>query len=468
MSSDPGLTASSSPEKAAVVPDQQQDDKSLGPYTPSTATTEQTDIDLPNGNVKEPNGTVVTFPDGGLRAWLVVAGSAHILFCTFGFVVSVEQWRAHERRNAGVCVHEGVGAAWLQALCSGQSASHVTCSHSDPQAALTVECVGCLPGLLPARAVPGTQLIRHVSRAACGREIMADDSGWIGSLQYMLIYLPALPMGRLVDTSKFQYPFWIAGVLYPVASILTAQVSCSHGNSDSRCRSTGMLSWRTVCCLACQQAFCSALPSLSLPTGVSLAYVSSDNSLPPSRTGSGRRSLLIVTRRHALPYHRDQLPSQSRLRMDHADMWLPVSLLHDLCISDAPNTSAPQTRPRWDSQSQGIQATSFLLLRTSSLSHHGRVVHASVVHRCHGVTHGSRRLQYIPHCHRQRLQHDRTYWSIPICRQNRCTQLPHPRSARLCSDDLCMAFRHHQRRTNSCRGDKWYLPRKLCRSSGSS
>ncbi|BEI92756.1 uncharacterized protein CcaverHIS019_0503840 [Cutaneotrichosporon cavernicola] len=49
-------------------------------------------------------------------------------------------------------------------------------------------------------------------------------SGWIGSLQYMLIYLPALPMGRLVDRGLFLYPFWIASALYPLAIILTAEV----------------------------------------------------------------------------------------------------------------------------------------------------------------------------------------------------------------------------------------------------
>ncbi|BEJ00533.1 hypothetical protein CcaverHIS631_0503900 [Cutaneotrichosporon cavernicola] len=51
-----------------------------------------------------------------------------------------------------------------------------------------------------------------------------SDIGWIGSLQYMLIYLPALPMGRLVDRGLFLYPFWIASALYPLAIILTAEV----------------------------------------------------------------------------------------------------------------------------------------------------------------------------------------------------------------------------------------------------
>lgn len=48
-----------------------------------SAVTQRTDVE-----VKEPDGTVVTFPDGGWRAWLVVIGGMHTLFATFGFVVS--------------------------------------------------------------------------------------------------------------------------------------------------------------------------------------------------------------------------------------------------------------------------------------------------------------------------------------------------------------------------------------------
>lgn len=63
------------------------EEKTINPHSPdSSASDEPADIDLPDGGVKEPDGDVVTFPDGGLRAWLVVAGSSHILFCSFGFV----------------------------------------------------------------------------------------------------------------------------------------------------------------------------------------------------------------------------------------------------------------------------------------------------------------------------------------------------------------------------------------------
>jgi hypothetical protein len=42
-------------------------------------------------HIREPDGEVVTFPDGGVRAWLVVAGAGHVLFATFGFVVSASR-----------------------------------------------------------------------------------------------------------------------------------------------------------------------------------------------------------------------------------------------------------------------------------------------------------------------------------------------------------------------------------------
>ena len=60
-------------------------------------------------------------------------------------------------------------------------------------------------------------------------------SGWVGSLQYMLIYLPAVLMGRLVDRGIHYIPYWVGWVLYALSCFLTAQVKeywqalLSHG-----------------------------------------------------------------------------------------------------------------------------------------------------------------------------------------------------------------------------------------------
>lgn len=46
-------------------------------------TSDGTTIDTTDSG--KPNADIMTFPDGGARAWSVAAGTAGVLFCTFGY-----------------------------------------------------------------------------------------------------------------------------------------------------------------------------------------------------------------------------------------------------------------------------------------------------------------------------------------------------------------------------------------------
>ncbi|KAL7417054.1 major facilitator superfamily domain-containing protein [Mrakia frigida] len=98
----------------------------------------------------------ITFPDGGVRAWFVVAGALHMTFATFGFT---NAW--------------GVFQAYYE-----------------------------------------TDLLSTSNPSSIA---------WIGSLQYCLIFLPAVIMGRLFDTGTFIVPYTISALTYTVSVILIAQ-----------------------------------------------------------------------------------------------------------------------------------------------------------------------------------------------------------------------------------------------------
>lgn len=66
---------------------EQDREKHIGHWDPNPDHPHQDDH-ADEAAVREGDGQVVTFPDGGWRAWLVVLGAGHTLFCTFGFVVS--------------------------------------------------------------------------------------------------------------------------------------------------------------------------------------------------------------------------------------------------------------------------------------------------------------------------------------------------------------------------------------------
>ncbi|KAI3618036.1 hypothetical protein WG66_005549 [Moniliophthora roreri] len=46
---------------------------------------------------------------------------------------------------------------------------------------------------------------------------------WIGSIQFALVFLPALPMGRLFDLGYFKIPFFISSTCIVLSAFLTAQ-----------------------------------------------------------------------------------------------------------------------------------------------------------------------------------------------------------------------------------------------------
>lgn len=77
-------------------------------------------------------------------------------------------------------------------------------------------------------------LRRAPAAHACAERVLTG-SGWIGSMQYLLIFLPSVVMGRLVDQARFLPYFWAASLLYPFSIIITAEVTAfwqailSHG-----------------------------------------------------------------------------------------------------------------------------------------------------------------------------------------------------------------------------------------------
>ncbi|KAI3618284.1 hypothetical protein WG66_005520 [Moniliophthora roreri] len=115
------------------------------------------------GEIERPSsekdsGTPVEFdyPDGGLRAWLVVLGTGCCALASFGYVNSWGVFQSY----------------YEETLLSNYSPSSIA---------------------------------------------------WIGSIQYALVFFPALPIGRLFDLGYFKVPFFIASVCVVLSAFLTAQ-----------------------------------------------------------------------------------------------------------------------------------------------------------------------------------------------------------------------------------------------------
>ncbi|KAF9258995.1 MFS general substrate transporter [Marasmius fiardii PR-910] len=97
-----------------------------------------------------------TFPDGGIRAWLVVLGTALSSTASFGYVNSWGVFQSYYERT----------------LLSDLSPSTIA---------------------------------------------------WIGSVQYALVFLPALPIGRLFDLGYFKIPFLISSCAIVAGAFLTGE-----------------------------------------------------------------------------------------------------------------------------------------------------------------------------------------------------------------------------------------------------
>jgi len=52
---------------------------------------------------------------------------------------------------------------------------------------------------------------------------LIERSAWIGSLQYTLVFLPAVVVGRIFDLGHFRLPFFCGSVALFVGPFLVAQ-----------------------------------------------------------------------------------------------------------------------------------------------------------------------------------------------------------------------------------------------------
>jgi hypothetical protein len=189
------------------------------------------------------------FPDGGLRAWYAFGS-------TFSNDISLlaDSWLL----------------GLLQAGCRWRFPYHLRDLRLHQQ-------LGCLSILLPNRYAVFPERFSHVNLLSpafvlqnlliidflsTSFPFLSLDSSWIGSLQYCLVFLPALPIGRLLDLGYFKVPFFTSAVLYVIAVFLTAETSSY---------------WQV---LLCQGILLGA--SAGVMFGPALAYVSrTDPSCPP-------------------------------------------------------------------------------------------------------------------------------------------------------------------------------------------
>ncbi|KAI0063412.1 MFS general substrate transporter [Artomyces pyxidatus] len=114
------------------------------------------------------------YPDGGLQAWLVVVGGLFVTMSTFGYV---NAWGVRSPANHPLDSTDRIASQAFQDYYEN------------------VLLVGTSPSTI----------------------------AWIGSIQYSLVFLPALVAGRLFDIGQFRIPLTVATLLLLVCTFLIAE-----------------------------------------------------------------------------------------------------------------------------------------------------------------------------------------------------------------------------------------------------
>ncbi|KAK0453092.1 hypothetical protein EV421DRAFT_1897118 [Armillaria borealis] len=122
-----------------------------------------------NGDSVKTSTDLEDFPDGGLRAWLIIGRTMCTSFATIGFV-----------------------NAWgVRTLLKGYN-------------------ISAMRIFLPASS-------KHIYQSLF--------SAWIGSVQYALIFMPGIIVGHLFDIGYFRVPFILATILLVISTFLIAECS---------------------------------------------------------------------------------------------------------------------------------------------------------------------------------------------------------------------------------------------------
>ncbi|KAJ7188786.1 major facilitator superfamily domain-containing protein [Mycena filopes] len=158
-----------------VEPTEDRDDRTASVESEKNTENRKTEADSsPHGITPPPDIWSAEYPDGGLSAWLVVLGGICTTFSTFGYV---NAWGVFQ-------------AYYEQTLLKDSSPSNMWVVFNRNE-----------------YTVP--KLIGY--------------SAWIGSIQYSMIFIPALISGHFFDRGHLRVPFFIASVIIVAATFLVGQ-----------------------------------------------------------------------------------------------------------------------------------------------------------------------------------------------------------------------------------------------------